>query len=159
MYEKYKKVIITGAFLGLLFILVMQSIADNYALRRADTTADSLRRELQEERERVAECQRAVSESEQRLEDCQNRLSDCERELSDSQSRLADSEQTLGKCYTSITAITREVGADRTELQSIISCLRTVRKEVEVMENALDNFYNKYADNDISTDNKGGDVK
>lgn len=129
MNEKNYRKIIGVLFLVLVSIIIVQSIVYNTALRRADITIGSLNRELSEARARVSECSRE-------LEDCTGTISQCH----DAVGRIADNFRD-----------------DRAELQDIIGNLRTVREEIENMENALNFFYDKYGYIDNSFSNNGSE--
>lgn len=131
MNEKYKKIIIGIAFATLSLCILIQSVADNITIRRADTTIDTLERELR---------------------DTQNRLADCKAEVRDGRAAITD-------CRESVERIADSLDRQSGELTDIIENLKQVRAEIEVMENTLNIFYGKYNDSDYDFNNTGGELK
>lgn len=131
MNEKQKKITIVVCFFFLVLFILIQSIADNIAIRRADTTIDTLGYEL-------ADTQRRLTDSREEIRDCRN---------------------TISECRGSIGRVHNELERQSTELKDIIRNLETVREEVENMENALNLFYDKYGYNDNDNNNNGGEVE
>lgn len=131
MNEKFKKNVIIFAFLFLVGCIVVQSIVDNNAIRRADNAIDTLGAELA---------------------DAQARLVGCTFEIRESRA-------TINECRSSVRRVTDGLERQSTELKDIIENLKTVRAEVENMENALNMFYDKYGDNDNSGDYPAGEIK
>lgn len=131
MNEKYKKTIIVISFFFLVLFILIQSIADNIAIRRADTTIDTLGYEL-------ADAQRRLTENREEIRDCRNTISECRG--------------AVGRVHNSLER-------QSTELKDIIRNLETVREEVENMENALADFYGKYSYNDEYNYNNGSEVE
>lgn len=128
MNEKNKKIIIGIIFILLVLCILAQSIIDNRAVRRADTEIDNLKRELADARVRAEQCSREVE----------------------------DSRRTVEQCYNSVGRIASTVREQSTELSGIIENLRTIRAEVETMENSLSFLrikYGYYVDSD--SDNGG----
>lgn len=138
MNEKFEKSVIGFAFVFLVLVIVVLSVCDNLALRRADSTVDTLT---------------------EQLDDAQRRLSESRAELSESRERLSESRRTIDECRRSVGQIANGLERQSTELGSIIENLRTVRAEVENMENALDKFYDKYGDSDDYNYNNGSEVE
>ena len=136
--EGFKKSVIGFAFVFLVLVIVVLSVCDNLALRRADSTIDTLTEQLDD-------AQRRISESRERLSESRAELSDCRR--------------TVDECRRSVGQIANGLERQSTELGSIIENLRTVRAEVKNMENALDKFYDKYGNNDDDNYNNGSEVK
>lgn len=124
MNEKKKNTILIGFIILLFVLIIIQSIADCSAIRRADIKIDNLERELA---------------------DAGRRVENCTRELEDSRG-------TIRKCYTSVGRIADNLAGQSTELSTVIANLKTVREEVENMENSLHFFYIKYNldDNDFN---------
>lgn len=120
MNEKQKKITIVVCFFFLVLFILIQSIADNIAIRRADTTIDTLGYEL-------ADAQRRLTENREEIRDCRN---------------------TISECRGSIGRVHNELERQSTELKDIIRNLETVREEIENMENSLNLFYDKYGYND-----------
>lgn len=131
MDEKEKKITVSLCLFMFLAIIFAQSIIDNNSLRRADIEIDDLKRQLV---------------------DAGNRIKESSRELEDSR-------RTIEQCNNSVGRIADNIGEQSTELQSIIANLRTVREEIENMENALDFFYYKYGYNDNDYNNNGGELE
>lgn len=114
--EKNQKIIFIGVIISLVLCLFLQSITSHHAVRRADTQIDCLERELDNARERIRECT----------------------------TELVECRATVGECSDTVGRIAERLNGDADTLQSVITNLRLVRKEVEEMENALNNFYDKY---------------
>ena len=131
MNEGFKKSVIGFAFVFLVLVIVVLSICDNLALRRADTTIDTLTEQLD----------------------------DAQRRITESRAELSEGRRTIDECRRSVGQIANGLERQSTELGSIIENLRTVRAEVENMENALDKFYDKYGNNDDNNYNNGSEVK
>ena len=131
MNETKIKKTVACVFLILLTIICIQSIVYSTTVRRADTTIDTLNRELSDARARAAECSRQI-------EDCTG---------------------TINQCHDSVGRIADQFGDDRAELSDIIENLKTVRQEIENMENAINFFYIKYGYIDYNSNNNGGTVE
>ena len=131
MNEKQKKITIVLCFFFLVLFILIQSIADNIAIRRADTTIDSLT---------------------QQLDDTQRRLTDCRTEI-------AAGRDTIVECRSSIRRVNSGLEQESTRVSDIIENLKRVRTEIENMENAIDYFYNKYGDNIDNLNNMDGEVE
>lgn len=131
MNEKQKKITIVVCFFFLVLFILIQSIADNIAIRRADTTIDTLGYEL-------ADAQRRLTDSTEEIRDCRN---------------------TISECRGAVGRVHNELERQSTELKDIIRNLETVREEVENMENALADFYGKYSYNDEYNYNNGSEVE
>lgn len=131
MNEKHKKIIIGIAFAALFLCILVQSIADNITIRRADTTIDTLERELR---------------------DTQNRLADCKTEVRESRAAITD-------CRQSVERIADSLDRQSGELADIIENLKQVRAEIEVMENTINIFYDKHGNSDNDNNNTGGELK
>ena len=128
MNEKYTKGVVTICFLACVFIIVAQSIAYDYTVRRKDTEINNLVRDLGDARERIAFSTRET-------EDCR---------------------RTIKQCYDSIGTIADNLGRGNDELSDVIEGLKVVREEIEVLENNLDFFYIKYGyHHDDNRDNDG----
>ena len=106
-------------FFLVLFILI-QSIADNITIRRADTTIDNLRHEL----------------------------TDTQTRLADSRTEIRDCRNTISECRGTVRRVNNELERQSGEIKDIIRNLETVRAEIENMENSLNLFYDKYGYND-----------
>ena len=130
MNEKFKKTVVGFTFAFLVCIIVVLSIADNIAIRRADTTIDNLGLEL-------ADAQQRLTHSRAEIRDCRN---------------------TISECRSSIGRVNNELERQSTELKDIIRNLETVRAEIENMENALDMFYGKYGTDDFDNSFNGGEL-
>ena len=120
MNEKQKKITIVVCFFFLVLFILIQSIADNITIRRADTTIDTLGYEL-------ADTQRRLTDSRKEIRDCRN---------------------TISECRGTVRRVNNELERQSGEIKDIIRNLETVRKEVENMENSLNLFYDKYGYND-----------
>lgn len=129
MNEKLKKIIVSIIFLLLVLCIVVQSIVDNNAIRRADSTIDTLGTEL----------------------------ADAQRRLTESRAEVRASRAAISECRSAVRRVDDGLKRQSTELKDIIENLKTVRAEVENMENALDKFYDKYGDSDDSFNNTGGE--
>ena len=119
MNEKLKKAGVIGTFILLVGLLVVQSIVDHQTIRRANSKVDQY--------------SRLLTDSRMRVDYCAEQLVDCRR--------------TITECDNSVERIANELNESGTTLQSVIANLRTVREEVEAMENALDYFHSKYGYN------------
>ena len=124
MNEKLKKTIVSIIFLLLVVCIVIQSVVDNNAIRRADTTIDTLGTEL-------ADAQSRIGRYREEIGGCR---------------------ATVDECRGSIRRINNGLERQSSELKDIIDNLKTVRAEVENMENALNQFYDKYGYLDDSID-------
>lgn len=131
MNEKFKKNVIIFSFLFLVGCIVVQSIVDNKSLRRADNAIDTLG---------------------DQLADAQARLVGCTIEIRESRA-------TINECRSSVRRVTDGLERQSTELKDIIENLKTVRAEIENMENALNMFYDKYGDNDNGNNNTVKEIK
>lgn len=131
MNDKTKKNVIGIVFMALVFCIFAQSIADNIAIRRADTTIDSLERELR---------------------DAQSRLADCRAEIRESRTTITD-------CRQSVERIADNLDRQSGELADIIENLKQVRNEIEVMEKTINNFYDKHGNINNDYNNTGGELK
>lgn len=120
MNEKQKKITIVVCFFFLVLFILIQSIADNIAIRRADTTIDNLRHEL----------------------------TDTQTRLADSRAEIRDCRNTISECRGTVRRVNNELERQSGEIKDIIRNLTTVREEVKNMENALNLFYDKYGYND-----------
>lgn len=120
MNEKQKKITIVLCFFFLVLFILIQSIADNITIRRADTTIDTLRHEL----------------------------TDTQTRLADSRAEIRDCRNTISECRGTVRRVNNELERQSGEIKDIIRNLETVREEVENMENALNLFYDKYGYND-----------
>lgn len=120
MNEKFKKNVIVFSFLFLIGCIVIQSIVDNRAVRRADNAVDTLGKQL----------------------------ADAQARLVGYTTEIRESRATIDECRSSVRRVTDGLDRQSTELKDIIENLKTVRAEVENMENALNLFYDKYGDND-----------
>jgi len=120
MNEKKYRFIISAVIVLFVTVLVIQSVTDGAAIRRADTQIDALERQL-------SDATRRVEESRRELEDCRG---------------------TVRQCYTSVGRIANDIGRQSEELSDIIGKLKVIRTEIENMENALSFFYIKYGYND-----------
>lgn len=109
MNEKNYRKIIIAMFLVFVSIIVAQSIVDNTTIRRADTSINTLNRELSDARARAENCSR----------------------------QLEDGTRTISQCHDSVERIADSFSDDRAELSDIIENLRKVREEVENMENSI----------------------
>ena len=113
---KSKKIIIIGVFISLLLCLLIQSIVDHKVIRRANLEVDRLER---------------------KLDNAKSRIADCSRELTGCR-------ETVNECSDTVGRIAKRLNGYADTLQDVITNLRLVRKEVVDMENALNNFYDKY---------------
>ena len=131
MNEKFKKNVVVFSFLFLIGCIVVQSIVDNRAVRRADNAVDALGKQLADAQARLVGYTTEIRESRATIDECRSSVR-----------RAAD-------------------GLDRqsTELKDIIENLKTVRAEVENMENALNMFYDKYGDNDSDNSDTVKEIK
>lgn len=120
MNEKQKKITIVVCFFFLVLFILIQSIADNITIRRADTTIDTLRHEL----------------------------TDTQTRLADSRAEIRDCRNTISECRGTVRRVNNELERQSGEIKDIIRNLETVREEVENMENSLNLFYDKYGYND-----------
>ena len=124
MNEKHKKTIVSIIFLLLVGVILLQSVVDNNAIRRADTTIDTLG-------EQLADAQSRIGRYREEIGGCR---------------------ATVDECRGSIRRINNGLERQSSELKDIIDNLKTVRAEVENMENALNKFYDKYGYLDDSID-------
>lgn len=131
MNEKFKKNVVVFSFLFLIGCIVVQSIVDNRAIRRADNAVDTLG---------------------EQLADAQARLVGCTTEIRESRA-------TIDECRSSVRRVTDGLERQSTELKDIIENLKTVRAEVENMENALNLFYDKYGNNDSNNSDTVREIK
>lgn len=131
MNEKSKKIVISLAIVFFVMLIVIQSVADNIIIRRADTQINALT---------------------EQLGDAQSRLVSC-------QSEIRAGRNTIRECSNSIGRITDGLEEQSTELSSIIANLKQVRAEVEIMENALDKFYDEYGYYDFGYNNIDKEVE
>ena len=120
MNEKQKKITIVVCFFFLVLFILIQSIADNITIRRADTTIDNLRHEL----------------------------TDTQTRLADSRAEIRDCRNTISECRGTVRRVNNELERQSGEIKDIIRNLETVRAEIENMENSLNLFYDKYGYND-----------
>lgn len=81
-------------------------------------------------------------------------IDNLERQLDRTRTEIADGRRTITECRTTISDISDGIRADNTELNDIIANLRKVREGIEVMENSLNYFYDKYGSVDYDIDNK-----
>ena len=131
MNEKECRIIVIITILFFLAVVFIQSIAYNQSARRTDTQIDGLT---------------------QQLDDARARVENCTRELNDCRG-------TFEKCYNSVGRIADSLNGQSEELSGIIENLKTVREEVENMENALNFFYIKYGYPDDDFNSDGGTVE
>ena len=120
MNEKQKKITIVVCFFFLVLFILIQSIADNITIRRADTTIDNLRHEL----------------------------TDTQTRLTDSRAEIRDCRNTISECRGTVRRVNNELERQSGEIKDIIRNLEAVRAEIENMENSLNLFYDKYGYND-----------
>ena len=120
---KIKNIFVIIILTAFALLITLQSVCYNYSARRADTEIDSLKREL-------ASAGRTVELTARELE---------------------DSRTTIRECHDAVGRIADNLAEQSTELQSIISNLKTVREEVKNMEDALSFFYIKYGYNNSDT--------
>lgn len=125
MNEKTKKIVIGITFVFLVLCILVQSIADNILIRRANTTIDNLTTELG---------------------DVRNALTGCRAEVTDSR-------RTITECHDGIGKVREGLSQQSGTIPDIIQNLKQVRAEIEIMENSLNKFYDKYGCNDNSFDN------
>lgn len=131
MNEKFKKNVVVFSFLFLIGCIVVQSIVDNHAIRRADNAVDTLGEQL----------------------------ADAQARLVGYTTEIRESRATIDECRSSVRRVTDGLDRQSTELKDIIENLKTVRAEVENMENALTLFYDKYGDNNSDNDNIVKEIK
>ena len=131
MNEKFKKNVVVFSFLFLIGCIVVQSIVDNRAVRRADTAVDALGEQL----------------------------ADAQARLVGYTTEIRESRATIDECRSSVRRVTDGLDRQSTELKDIIENLKTVRAEVENMENALNLFYDKYGNNDSYDSNTVREIK
>lgn len=129
--KQFKKAGVIGCFILLVAIIVIQSIIDNAAIRRADNKVNELERALFTATERAAQCER----------------------------ELEDSRGTIRLCYNSVERLADDFTRQSDELSDIIGKLKLVREEVEGMEKSLYFFYVKYGLNNDALDNNGGELE
>ena len=127
MNEKYKKIGVGICFFILVLGIVIQSITCNYSLRRADNTINTLTTEL----------------------------ADTQRRLREYRAEVSDSRRTITECHDGIGRVREGLDRQSGTVTDIIKNLKTVRAEVENMENTLNLFYGKYGYNDNNTYSKG----
>ena len=131
MNEKFKKNVVVFSFLFLIGCIVVQSIVDNRAVRRADNAVDALGKQL----------------------------ADAQARLVGYTTEIRESRATIDECRSSVRRVTDGLDRQSTELKDIIENLKTVRAEVENMENALAVFYDKYGDNDSNDSDTVKEIK
>ena len=131
MNEKYKKIAVNICIVVFALLVIIQSVANNITVRRADTQINALT---------------------EQLGDAQSRLVSC-------QSEIRAGRNTIRECSNSIGRITDGLEEQSTELSSIIQNLKQVRAEVEIMENALDKFYDEYGYYDFGYNNIDKEVE
>ena len=131
MNEKFKKNVVVFSFLFLIGCIVIQSIVDNRAVRRADNAVDTLGEQL----------------------------ADAQARLVGYTTEIRESRATIDECRSSVRRVTDGLDRQSTELKDIIENLKTVRAEVENMENALNMFYDKYGDNDSDNSDTVKEIK
>ena len=131
MNEKFKKNVVVFSFLFLIGCIVVQSIVDNRAVRRADNAVDALGEQL----------------------------ADAQARLVGYTTEIRESRATIDECRSSVRRVTDGLDRQSTELKDIIENLKTVRAEVENMENALAVFYDKYGDNDSNNSDTVREIK
>lgn len=131
MNEKFKKNVVVFSFLFLIGCIVVQSIVDNRAVRRADNAVDALGKQL----------------------------ADAQARLVGYTTEIRESRATIDECRSSVRRVTDGLDRQSTELKDIIENLKTVRAEVENMENALNMFYDKYGDNDSDNSDTVKEIK
>lgn len=131
MNEKFKKNVVVFSFLFLIGCIVVQSIVDNRAVRRADNAVDALGKQL----------------------------ADAQARLVGYTTEIRESRATIDECRSSVRRVTDGLDRQSTELKDIIENLKTVRAEVENMENALAVFYDKYGDNDSDNSDTVKEIK
>ena len=129
MNEKSKKIIVSIVFLLLVLCILIQSIVDNIAIRRANTALDTLGTEL----------------------------ADAQSSLAASRTEIREGRATIIECRSAVRRVNDGLERQSTELKDIIENLRTVRTEIENMENALNKFYDKYGDSVDDFNNTGGE--
>lgn len=128
--KQFKKIGIIGCFLVLVFLLIFQSITDNITVRRANTTIDNLTRELTDAQERLTDCRAEVRAGRTTINDCRN----------------------------AIRRVNNGLEYDTARVSDIIDNLKQVRNEIEIMENALNKFYDNYGSVGDDTDNTGSEI-
>lgn len=131
MNEKFKKNVVVFSFLFLIGCIVVQSIVDNRAVRRADNAVDALGEQL----------------------------ADAQARLVGYTTEIRESRATIDECRSSVRRVTDGLDRQSTELKDIIENLKTVRAEVENMENALALFYDKYGNNDSNNSDTVKEIK
>lgn len=129
--KQFKKIGIIGCFLVLVFLLVFQSITDNITIRRANIAVDTLTRELTDAQERLTDCRAEVRAGRATINDCRN----------------------------AIRRVNNGLEYDTARVSDIIDNLKQVRNEIEVMENALNKFYDNYGSVGDDIDNTGSEIK
>ena len=130
MNEKLKRIGIIGTFLFLIALLIVQSITDHIAVRRADTTIDILT----------------------------NELNDATRRLEGNREEIRDCRDTIAECRNGVRQVNNGLERETERVSDIIENLKTVRAEIKNMENALDKFYGKYGSDDLDNYNNGSEV-
>lgn len=125
MNEKTKKIVIGIVFVFLVLCILVQSIADNIIIRRANTTIDNLTTELGTVRNSLTECR----------------------------TEITDSRRAITECYNGIGKVREGLGQQSGTIPDIIKNLKQVRTEIESMENTLNKFYDKYGSDNNSNNN------
>lgn len=128
--KQFKKIGIIGCFVVLVFLLVIQSITDNITIRRANTAVDTLTRELTDAQERLTDCRAEVRAGRTTINDCRN----------------------------AIRRVNNGLEYDTARVSDIIDNLKQVRNEIEIMENALNKFYDNYGSVGDDFDNTGSEI-
>ena len=131
MNEKLKRIGIIGTFLLLVALLVIQSITDHKTVRRADTTIDILTRELD----------------------------DAQRRLNDNREEIRDCRNTIIECRNGVRQVNNGLERETERVSDIIENLKTIRTEIENMENAINKFYGKYGGDDDYNYNNGSEIE
>lgn len=131
MKNNSKKIGIIGCFVVLVSLLVVQSITDNITIRRANIAVDTLTRELTDAQERLTDCRAEVRAGRTTINDCRN----------------------------AIRRVNNGLEYDTARVSDIIDNLKQVRNEIEVMENALNKFYDNYGSVGNDIDNTGSELK
>lgn len=129
--KQFKKIGIIGCFVVLVFLLVFQSITDNITIRRANIAVDTLTRELTDAQERLTDCRAEVRAGRTTINDCRN----------------------------AIRRVNNGLEYDTARVSDIIDNLKQVRNEIEVMENALNKFYDNYGSVGDDIDNTGSEIE
>lgn len=129
--KQFKKIGIIGCFVVLVFLLIFQSITDNITIRRANIAVDTLTRELTDAQERLTDCRAEVRAGRATINDCRN----------------------------AIRRVNNGLEYDTARVSDIIDNLKQVRNEIEVMENALNKFYDNYGSVGDDIDNTGSEIE